>query len=105
AAEEAVARAKQMPALAVGRHLTVLRGQPALTAREVPELVSSDGRFGEDPVRVGMRYFFSSRARRQVAAEIRAQFHRFAQTGLPLSHVDAHLHYQLHPAVLAAALE
>src|SRR5207244_1409175 len=71
---------------------------------EVPDLVDTGGRFGENPVRVGVRYFCSPRARRQLAAEIGAQFARFAATGLPLSHVDAHLHFQLHPVVFPMAL-
>jgi hopanoid biosynthesis associated protein HpnK len=37
--------------------------------------------------------------RRQLAAEIRAQFQAFAATGLTLDHADAHKHMHLHPTV------
>ncbi len=37
--------------------------------------------------------------RRQLAAEIRAQFAAFAATGLVLDHANAHKHMHLHPTV------
>ena len=39
------------------------------------------------------------RVRRQLAAEIRAQFAAFAATGLTLDHANAHKHMHLHPTV------
>jgi predicted glycoside hydrolase/deacetylase ChbG (UPF0249 family) len=40
-----------------------------------------------------------------MAREVRAQFQRFAATGLPLDHVDAHQHLHMHPAVFGAVLQ
>ena len=37
--------------------------------------------------------------RRQLRAEIEAQFAGYRRTGLALDHVDAHKHYHLHPIV------
>src|SRR5581483_503131 len=85
AVEEAVALAKALPRLAVGLHLTVLRGQSVLPPAEVPSLVASGGQFADDRVGVGLRYALLPRARRQVRKEIAAQFERFRVTGLPLS--------------------
>jgi hopanoid biosynthesis associated protein HpnK len=39
--------------------------------------------------------------RRQVAAEITAQFEAYRATGLPLDHVNAHKHFHLHPVIAA----
>ena len=50
-------------------------------------------------LRLGINYFFRPRVRRQLEAEIRAQFAAFAATGLPLDHADAHKHMHLHPTV------
>jgi predicted glycoside hydrolase/deacetylase ChbG (UPF0249 family) len=36
--------------------------------------------------------------------EVKAQFERFSATGLPLSHVDGHLHMHLHPSVFKVLL-
>jgi hopanoid biosynthesis associated protein HpnK len=105
AAAAAVALAREQPALAVGLHLVLVRGRAALPPGRIPALVGSGGRFREDPVAAGIRYYFSRRARAQVESEIEAQFERFAATGLPLSHVDGHLHFQLHPVVFRAAME
>jgi len=104
AAGEAAALAQDLPRLAVGLHLTLLRGRSSLPSSAVPALVGSEGRFGDNPLQVGMRYFFSPRARRQLRAEIESQFARFTATGQPLSHVDAHLHFHLHPVVLDAMI-
>jgi hopanoid biosynthesis associated protein HpnK len=42
--------------------------------------------------------------RRQLEAEIRAQFEAYAATGLRLDHVNAHKHFHLHPTVLSMLL-
>ncbi len=99
AVEEAVAWARETPSLAVGLHVVVADGQAALPAREIPHLVDGDGRFPKDAVRAGLRYFLSRTAQEELARELAAQFARFAATGLPLSHVDGHLHMHVHPTV------
>jgi len=103
AVADAVARAKRLPGLAVGLHL-VLAGLSALPPSQIPELVDARGRFGDDMVRDGFRFFFLPYVRRQLEAEIRAQFEAFAATGLPLDHVNAHKHFHLHPTVLSLIL-
>ena len=57
-------------------------------------------RFGNNMVRDGVRFFALPAVRRQLEAEIRAQFQAFADTGLPLDHVNAHKHFHLHPTLL-----
>ena len=47
-----------------------------------------------------MRYQFLPAARAELRREIRAQLELFRDTGLPLAHVDGHLHLHLHPLVL-----
>ena len=37
--------------------------------------------------------------------ELAAQFEKFSSTGLPLSHVDGHLHLHIHPVIFREALE
>ena len=51
--------------------------------------------------RDGFRFFFLSQVRRQLAAEIEAQFELFQKSGLVLDHVNAHKHFHLHPTVLS----
>lgn len=99
AAGDAVRRARLMPDLRVGLHLVAIEGRAVLPPAEIPDLVDAQGWFGSDQVRRGLNYFFRPRLRRQLAAEIAAQFDAFAATGLTLAHADAHKHMHLHPVV------
>jgi len=99
AVAEAVALARDTPTLAVGLHVVLAGGRAALPPKEIPHLVDSRGHFPLDPAQAGLRYFFSRTARAELARELAAQFERFAATGLPLSHVDGHMHLHVHPPV------
>jgi hopanoid biosynthesis associated protein HpnK len=99
AAADAVRRARAMPSLRVGLHLVVIEGPAALPRSNVPRLVNAAGQFPADQFRLGINYFFRPRVRRELEAEIQAQFAAFAATGLPLHHADAHKHMHLHPTV------
>ena len=104
ASADAVRRARALPGLRVGLHLVVIEGPAVLPPGEIADLVGPDGRFPSDQMGLGARYFFRPRVRRQLAAEIRAQFAAYAATGLPLDHADAHKHMHLHPVVGAQML-
>lgn len=97
--EDAVAKARQNPRLGVGLHLTLLCGTSALPAKEIPGLVNASQEFSNAPAATGMRYFFKKSLQKQLEAEISAQFEKFHATGLPLDHVNGHLHIHLHPTV------
>jgi hopanoid biosynthesis associated protein HpnK len=99
AAADAVARARRLPRLGVGLHLVLVEGRPALPAREVPDLVDNTGHFRANMALAGLRLAVSPAARRQLAAEIEAQFAAFAATGLKLDHVNAHKHFHVHPVI------
>jgi chitin disaccharide deacetylase len=99
AAADAVQRAQALPSLRVGLHLVVVEGPAMLPASAIPDLVDAQGQFPSSQFRLGMNYFLRPRIRRQLAAEIRAQFAAFAATGLTLDHADAHKHMHLHPTV------
>jgi hopanoid biosynthesis associated protein HpnK len=96
---EAVKLAQENPRLGVGLHLTLLQGHSALPPEKIPGLVNARGEFSESPVGVGMNYFFNRPWREQLRAEIHAQFEKFHASGLPLDHVNGHLHLHLHPAI------
>jgi hopanoid biosynthesis associated protein HpnK len=101
AAHDAVLRARAMPSLRVGLHLVLVDGAPVLPAAVVPDLVDTHGDFRNDMVRAGAAMFFRPNVRRQLEAEIEAQFAAFAATGLRLDHVNAHKHFHLHPTIAA----
>ena len=99
AAADAVSRAKRLPALRVGLHLVLTEGRPVLSASAVPNLVDETGAFRSDLVAFGCALMCNRQARRQLAAEIAAQFESFRATGLALDHCNAHKHFHLHPVI------
>jgi hopanoid biosynthesis associated protein HpnK len=103
--DEAVKLAKENPKLGVGLHLTLLQGHSALSPEKIPGLVNSRGEFSNCPVGVGLNYFFNRNLREQFRAEIHAQFEKFHATGLPLDHVNGHLHFHLHPTIFKILME
>ncbi len=104
AAADAVVRAKRLPSLGVGLHLVLVEGRPMLPADQVPDLVDETGHFRTNMALAGVNFFFRPSVRRQLAAEIEAQFAAFAATCLPLDHVNAHKHFHLHPTIAGLIL-
>ncbi len=103
--DEAVTLAKENSRLGVGLHLTLLHGHAALPGGKIPGLANARGEFSNNPVAVGMKYFFKKSLRDQLRAEIHAQFDRFHAAGLPLDHVNGHLHLHLHPVIFKILME
>lgn len=97
---DAVKRAQSLKTLRVGLHLVLTDGWAVLSPRLIPDLVGLDGRFDNHMLRDGVRFAALPRVRRQLEAEIRAQFDAFAQSGLTLDHVNVHKHFHVHPVLL-----
>ncbi len=104
AVEEAVSLARQTPTLAVGLHLTLAEGWPALPPAELPRLTDGTGRL-RSGAGVWIAALFHPQARSALLREMEAQFALFEKTGLPLSHVDGHLHLHVHPMVFPRLVE
>jgi len=105
ATADAVERAQRLPSLRVGLHVVLVNGRPELPPQHVPHLVDGRGAFATDLFSAGVRYFFTPGIRKELEAEIRAQFAAFAATGLPLDHVNAQNHMHVHPTVLSLILK
>jgi hopanoid biosynthesis associated protein HpnK len=103
--EQAVRLAKENPGLAVGIHLVTVVGKSVLSHTEIPHLVTREGSFSNNPTAAGLKYYFSPSARRELRKELAAQFEKFHSTGLPLSHIDGHLHLHVHPVIFKAAVD
>lgn len=103
--QDAVERAKRSPTLKVGLHLVLVEGHSVLPPDEIPDLVDTEGEFSTDLVKAGFKYFLRPGIRKQLEAEIRAQFRAFCNTGLALDHVNAHNHLHLHPTLLGLIIK
>jgi hopanoid biosynthesis associated protein HpnK len=102
---EAVKIARRRPGLHVGLHIVLVEGRPVLPPGVIPDLVGKDGCFRRDMVASAVDMFFRPGVRRQLAAEVRAQFEAFAATGLILDHVNTHKHFHLHPTIAGTILK
>lgn len=103
--EQAVSLAMENRGLQVGLHLTLVHGRAALPPDEIPGLVDREGRFTNNPVQAGMRYFFGKNLHKQLFREIERQIQKIRRAGIPLSHVDGHLNIHMHPVVFDILLE
>lgn len=99
ARDEAAALTRDNPALDVGLHLVVCRGTSVLPPERLEGIVDAAGRFGENPVLGGMRYFFSRRIRSLLRDEIRAQIDTHLKLAGYINHIDGHLNFHVHPAI------
>jgi len=104
AADDAIARAKRHFDLHVGLHLAVTRASAMLPSQAIASIADVNGYLPERLGMAGVRFFFLPVVRRQLEAEVRAQFAAFAATGLKLDHVNVHNHMHLHPTVLGLIL-
>jgi hopanoid biosynthesis associated protein HpnK len=99
AAPDAIARARRLHSLRVGLHVVLLEGRPVLPPQALPHLTTGAGQFPANPAALGTVIALSRAARRELAAEISAQFAAFSDSGLTLDHCNAHQHFHLHPFI------
>ncbi len=99
ARDEAVALAKENPALDVGLHLVVCMGRSVLPASEIAPVVDASGRFGNNSVLSGLKYFFTPGIQEKLKAECRAQIELHLKLIGYLNHIDGHLNFHVHPAI------
>jgi chitin disaccharide deacetylase len=91
--------AHEFAGLDVGLHLVVCKGHSALQPARLNGLVDGYGRFIENPVLGGMRYFFKPRLRNMLADECRAQIELHLKLVGYLNHIDGHLNFHVHPTL------
>src|SRR5512146_1501110 len=105
ARDAAAAAARECPGLDVGLPLVVCKGQSVLPPARLGGLVDAEGRFVENPVRGGMRYFFNRGLRTKIADECRAQIELHLKLVGYLNHIDGHLNFHVHPVICDILLE
>lgn len=104
AAADAIRRARELPRLRVGLHVVLADGVAMLGHDVIPDLADEAGRMNGRMFVNGVRFFALPALRKQLEAEIRAQFSEFARTGLELDHVNVHKHFHMHPTLLEMLL-
>jgi chitin disaccharide deacetylase len=97
--EDAVALARDFPALDVGLHLALVEERSVLGRTALPTLVDEAGRLPRTSREFFTRALLGRISWDEVEREIAAQIARFQQTGLRLSHLDSHQHLHMFPPV------
>ena len=105
ARDEAASLAHDLPGLDVGLHLVVCRGLSVLGAERLGGIVDTCGRFRQQPVFAGMKYFFDRRVRTCLRDELRAQIDTHLRLVGYLNHLDGHLNFHVHPVIAAILIE
>jgi hopanoid biosynthesis associated protein HpnK len=100
AAADAIHRARGLANLRVGLHLVLADGRAALAPELIPSLADRHGHMDDRMFARGVKFFAVPQVRRQLEAEIRAEFAAFARTGFELDHVNVHKHFHMHPTIL-----
>lgn len=98
-AKEAIAMARENPALGVGLHVALTGGPPVLPPERLPSLVDSAGKLPAKPEGL------ANARPAEILAEARAQLARFREIAKQdPTHFDSHHHSHRTPAVLEAIL-
>jgi hopanoid biosynthesis associated protein HpnK len=105
ARDEAVALARENPALDVGLHLVVCMGRSVLPPVQIAPVVDALGRFGNNAVLSGLKYFFTPGIRDKLKEECRAQIELHLKLIGYLNHLDGHLNFHVHPALAEIVVE
>ena len=84
----------------VGLHISLTSGRPVSPPETIPSLVNGSGVLHRGFASLWALATWGGRsAREEISHEIAAQFQAFAETGLPLNHVDGHRHIHMIPAI------
>lgn len=101
AVEEAAARLREHPRLAVGIHFTLVGESPIAPPDRVRSLLGRDGRLLPGWPALVRRWALGRLDLDQVEVELRAQVRRLRELGLAPCHANGHQHLHVLPGVFA----
>jgi predicted glycoside hydrolase/deacetylase ChbG (UPF0249 family) len=102
---DAVAIAKQRPALGVGCHIVLVDGTPASPASEIPTLLGPDGKnFRPSLINFVRDLLLGLIKEDEIEREAIAQIQKLQNAGLTVTHLDTHKHTHIFLRVLRPLL-
>ncbi len=107
--DHAVALALARPTLGIGCHIVLTDGDPVSPPRSIPSLLAPNTRTLRPTLRPRLRNFLAALITRQIdldeiEREATAQIRKIQQTGLTVTHLDAHKHTHIAPPIMTALL-
>lgn len=103
--DQAVALARENPALGVGVHLNIVRGRPVSDPSRVPSALAPDGRFWGSVYKIMRKHVAGSIRPAEVEAEWRAQIEKVLAAGIAPTHLDSEKHMHAFPPYFRIALD
>ena len=104
AAEYACERARDIPSLGVGIHLTLTAGRPVSQAHDIADLLDEQGTFLR-PAAQYKKLWYGTKVARQVEKELTAQIRKTLDMGITPTHCDSHHGIHSLPIVRNAMLK
>jgi len=98
---DAIRRSRSYPSLGLGAHLTLVDGAPILHPRQIPTLVTDDGRFRRSWKPFIVACLRGRISLGEVERELTAQIERLLRAGIALTHLDAHKHVHAYPPIFS----
>ena len=102
--EEAAAKLRETPGLAVGIHFTLVGESPVAPPERVRSLLGADSRLLADWPALVLRYLRGGVDLDEVEVELRAQHRRLTDLGLRPVHANGHQHLHVLPGVFPRVL-
>jgi predicted glycoside hydrolase/deacetylase ChbG (UPF0249 family) len=99
-----VALAHENPGLSFGVHLTLIEGTPVLPPKQIPSLVSCDGRFFGALGTFLTRWLTGRIRLGEVRREVEAQIKKTLNSGIQVEKLDSHMHVHLLPGIFQTVL-
>ena len=103
---EAAQLAGTVPRLSIGCHVTLIDGEPVLSAEQLRSLTTRDSapRFRDGLKTFAARAIAGRIDADEVTAEATAQMRKMQSAGIAISHFDTHKHTHLFPKILGPLL-
>ena len=103
--EQAIDLARSTPSLGVGCHVVLVDGEPLLNPKDMPSLVDQHTGAFQPKLGAFLQKLLAGRiSEAEIEAEAAAQIAFLQSRGLRLTHIDAHKHAHMFPAVLKPLL-
>ncbi len=103
--EQAIDLARSAPSLGVGCHVVLVDGEPLLKPKDLPSLVDQHTGAFQPKLGAFLQKLLAGRiSETEIEAEAAAQIALLQSRGLHLTHIDAHKHAHMFPAVLKPLL-
>jgi predicted glycoside hydrolase/deacetylase ChbG (UPF0249 family) len=100
--QDAVNLAKKHPSLGVGLHFNLTQGKPISSPNEIPSLVDHSGNF-HSRSQFEKKIILGKISLSDLKKEFAAQYKRFKDWGLEMTHIDSHHHIHVFPSVFRIA--